>query len=158
MAAPRATLVADVKASLGESPVWHERSRTVRLAVELAVCRLQQSHSSRLLSPLLHVQLYHVDINGKKVWSTRGEETALVATLAGPVGCVVPRASGGLLACLDKDIVHVDVTNGAVSSPLASVPADHSALSGVVTVCVRHFVLMLPPACHMMRSPGRHAV
>lgn len=29
MAAPRATLVADVKASLGESPVWHERTQTV---------------------------------------------------------------------------------------------------------------------------------
>ena len=135
MAPPRATLVADVKASLGESPVWHERSRTVRCTVRDLAVDLLRSHTSRLLSLLLHTQLYHADINGKNVWSTRGEETTLVATLPGPVGCVVPRASGGLLACLERDIVHVDVTSGAVSSPLASVPADHSALSRVDTVC-----------------------
>lgn len=77
----------------------------------------------------MHVtkQLYHVDINGKKVYATRGVDTKTVATLDAQVGCVVPRASGGLLACLERDVVHVDVDTGAVSSGLAAVPADHCA-------------------------------
>ena len=130
MATPRATLVADVKASLGESPVWHERSHTVRGGRESALdCYLSPLRVSHAVRRVSHTQLFHVDINGKTVWATRGDETTVVAILPGPVGCVVPRASGGLLACLERDIVHIDVANGgAVSSSLASVPADHCAL------------------------------
>ena len=135
MASPRASLVADVKASLGESPVWHERTRTVRALGILLPQERGRWHgpgarlASRRLTrvTLSSSQLFHVDINGKTVYATRGAETTTVATLPSQVGCVVPRASGGLLACLERDVRHIDVGTGAVSSGLVAVPEDHCA-------------------------------
>ncbi len=97
--AARVDLVADVHANLGESPVWCAKSSA----------------------------LYHVDINGKKVWCTRDGRTSEPLALPALVGCVVPRASGGLLACLETDVVPVDVEAGTVGVPLVSLPLEHRA-------------------------------
>jgi len=92
-------LVADVRAKLGESPVWCARTST----------------------------LYHVDINGCKVWATRDGRTSEPLVLPEMVGCVVPRARGGLLACLETAVVAVDVDARKVGDTLASVPHEHRA-------------------------------
>ena len=87
-------LYSDVRSVLGESPIWSLRERT----------------------------LYHVDISTKRVFATCDGRTLPPLLLAGQVGCVVPRARGGLLACLENTVVPCNVESQTVGSPLVSFP------------------------------------
>lgn len=73
-----AKLCVDCATDLGESPVWYKN------------------------------HLYFIDINGKRVYdhdpSAGSTETLDLPEL---VGTIVPRASGGLIACLEKTVVPV---------------------------------------------------
>jgi hypothetical protein len=98
----RVELAADCACNLGESPIWEERSQ----------------------------RLYHIDINGRTLLayepSTRAPPCRPVA-LHALVGTIVPRASGGLLACREDDIVPVNPDTGVVGNALAEVPLEHRA-------------------------------
>ena len=83
-------LAVDCAADLGESPIWCGRSRT----------------------------LAFVDINKKKVFEYNPRDGSTLSVDVGKlVGCVVPRASGGLLACLEDSIVPV-VINITIIFPI----------------------------------------
>lgn len=74
----KAALAVDCATDLGESPVWH------------------------------HGSCYFVDINGKRVFDYE-PASGRTETLDLPelVGNIVPRASGGLIACLERTVVPV---------------------------------------------------
>ena len=95
-------LAVGCKNNLGEAPTWDSRTQ----------------------------RLYWVDINNKSLLayepSTRAAPCRPVA-LPAPVGTIVPRAAGGLLACLEEDIVPVNPDTGVVGLPLAHVPVAHRA-------------------------------
>lgn len=88
------SVAADVRLALGESPVWVARTRT----------------------------LHFVDIPAGALYSLRPG-----GALSGPfkvgavVGAVVPRAAGGLLACLDHTVVPVGEDGAPAGGPLCSV-------------------------------------
>ena len=98
----RVDVAVDCRNVLGESPVWEARSN----------------------------RLYWIDINGRTL---AGYEPATCqapfrpVSLPALVGTIVPRAGGGLLACLEEDIVPVNPDTGVVGLPYASVPAEHRA-------------------------------
>jgi sugar lactone lactonase YvrE len=98
----RVELAVDSRDNLGESPVWEARSQ----------------------------RLYWIDINGKRLSAfepaTRAPPCRAVA-LPALVGTIVPRLEGGLLACLEEDIVPVNPDTGVVGLPLLSVPPAHRA-------------------------------
>jgi sugar lactone lactonase YvrE len=98
----RVELAADCASNLGESPIWEARSQ----------------------------RLYHIDINGRTLLAyepaTRAPPCRPVA-LHALVGTIVPRASGGLLACREDDIVPVNPDTGVVGNALAEVPLEHRA-------------------------------
>jgi hypothetical protein len=89
------SLVADVHSTLGESPIWSERTGT----------------------------LYHVDISTRRVFGTVNGRTLAPLVLPQQVGCVVPRSSGGLVAATETDLLPCSVEEGTVGAPLLTFPA-----------------------------------
>jgi hypothetical protein len=63
------------------------------------------------------------------------------------VGTIVPRAAGGLLACLEEHIVTVNPDTRVVGLPLASVPPEHRARAARRGVCLRAQALDAARAC-----------
>ena len=95
----RAELVVDAKADHGEGPVWDVRTET----------------------------LYWVDLTGKRLHATDvASGTDRVIELGDLVCATAPRAAGGLVAALNKDIVVLDPETGA-TEPLARIESDRPA-------------------------------
>jgi sugar lactone lactonase YvrE len=118
----RVDLAADCKANLGESPIWEARSG----------------------------RLYHIDINGKTLYAyepSTNSAPCLPTVLPTAVGTIVPRAAGGLLACLEEHIVTVNPDTRVVGLPLASVPPEHRARAARRGVCLRAQALDAARAC-----------
>ena len=111
----RVELAVDCRCDLGESPVWYKN------------------------------RLYFVDINGKRAYeahepssphlllnSSRSSAAVRSVDLGRLVGCVVPRRSGGLVACLEDTIEGFsfnvdDATRVDGGAPIAVVPPEHRA-------------------------------
>ena len=94
---PQVKCIADVKAVLGEGPVWVERERT----------------------------LYWVDINGQKLF--RLDEQGTVRTWDTPlrVGSLAPRAGGGFVAGTSQGLAFIDLETerfDIVAHPEADLP------------------------------------
>ncbi len=105
-------LAVDCANVLGESPIWSGREQ----------------------------RLYWVDIPGRTLsaWEPATQQAPCRSVaLPAQVGTIVPRAGGGLLACLEEDIVPVNPDTGVVGLPIARVPAEHRArpLAGSCAAC-----------------------
>eukprot|EP00270_Netrium_digitus_P003887 TRINITY_DN14716_c0_g1_i2.p1 TRINITY_DN14716_c0_g1~~TRINITY_DN14716_c0_g1_i2.p1 ORF type:complete len:251 (-),score=52.84 TRINITY_DN14716_c0_g1_i2:228-980(-) len=68
-----------------------------------------------------------VDISGKKVFSYDSVAARLLAEVQTPeqVGCIVPRAKGGVAAALESRVVGVDFSKGEITDTIASMPVHH---------------------------------
>lgn len=92
-----------------ESPIWVARNKTlywVDITGRKLLCAL---HKFRCI----FVHAFSSTLTG-------GRELPVV-TLPAQVGCIVPRRSGGLLACLENTIVPI-CPLGSVGTPLCSLP------------------------------------
>lgn len=95
----RAELVVNAKADHGEGPVWDVRTGT----------------------------LYWVDLTGKKLHATDAASGADQVLELGDLVCAVaPRATGGLVAALNKQIVMLNPETGA-TEPVAMLETDRPA-------------------------------
>ncbi|CAI7886292.1 unnamed protein product [Closterium sp. NIES-54] len=95
------SLALDCRAVLGESPVCNARG-----------------------------DVWFVDINGRKIlgYDSVANRAIRKEAIATPqlVGCVVPRASGGLIAAMEDCIVAVDTSEGRVTDTLLSLPSEYT--------------------------------
>jgi xylono-1,5-lactonase len=96
---PQVECVADVKAVLGEGPVWVARD----------------------------CALYWVDINGRKIFRRDGAGAAETWETPVRVGSLAPRASGGFVAGTDRGFMSVDLDAGSfepIGHPEAHLPTN----------------------------------
>lgn len=96
---PQVECVADVKAILGEGPVWVEREQA----------------------------LYWVDIKGRKIFRLDGD--GMVGEFGTPsrIGSLAPRAAGGFIAGTDEGLALVDLDAGrfeVIVDPEAQIPGN----------------------------------
>ncbi|CAI5939249.1 unnamed protein product [Closterium sp. NIES-64] len=95
------SLALDCRAVLGESPVCNARG-----------------------------DVWFVDINGRKIlgYDSVANRAIREEAIATPqlVGCVAPRASGGLIAAMEDCIVAVDTSEGQVTDTLLHLPAQYT--------------------------------
>ncbi|CAI5514840.1 unnamed protein product [Closterium sp. Naga37s-1] len=95
------SLALDCRAVLGESPVCNARG-----------------------------DVWFVDINGRKIlgYDSVANRAIREEAIATPqlVGCVVPRASGGLIAAMEDCIVAVDTSEGRVTDTLLQLPSQYT--------------------------------
>jgi sugar lactone lactonase YvrE len=82
---PQVTCVADVKAVLGEGPVWVERERA----------------------------LYSVDINARRIFRLDGAGAVRSWDTSLRVGSLAPRAGGGFIAGTDRGLAFADLESGS---------------------------------------------
>ncbi|GJP50965.1 hypothetical protein CLOM_g10120 [Closterium sp. NIES-68] len=94
------SLALDCRAVLGESPVCNARG-----------------------------DVWFVDINGRKIlgYDSVASRAIREEAIATPqlVGCVAPRASGGLIAAMEDCIVAVDTSDGWVTDTLLQMPSQY---------------------------------
>ncbi len=83
---PQVTCVADVKAVLGEGPVWVARERA----------------------------LYWVDINGRKVFRLDEQGAVRSWDMPARIGCLAPRAGGGFIGGTDQGLAWIDLETGRI--------------------------------------------
>src|SRR3546814_13043288 len=112
-------LLLDARALLGESPVWHAGE----------------------------ARLYWVDIDGRKIPRTDPATGAdEVMELTAQVGCIAPRAQGGLIAALENGCEPIDAWRAAPARSRSAALAANSGQRGNAASVVA-LVTVAGPAC-----------